>query len=153
MRKSILCVIAWACLAIALPNRAIRAGDASETGMSGIAASEAYRTYLDSFSKDGSFSTGRQTQTHGHPTTPIPSSSIPDDVDEPLGAQGKPLSHPQMPTGAVDPRTGTFYAPAGEGLVNTKDGRYLSPAGPNGYIDTRTGEFVPAFGGTVHPGN
>ncbi len=45
--------------------------------------------------------------------------------------------------GAINPADGTFYAPAGDGLVNTRDGTYMAPAGPNGYIDTRTGRFVP----------
>jgi hypothetical protein len=60
---------------------------------------------------------------------------------------------PRRPTvqGAVDPRTGTYYAPAGKGLVNTRDGTYLTPAGPNGYIDTRTGEFDPSSEGVIHP--
>jgi len=46
--------------------------------------------------------------------------------------------------GAINPYDGTFYAPAGQGLVNTRDGTYYTPAGPNGYINTRDGQFVPA---------
>jgi hypothetical protein len=45
--------------------------------------------------------------------------------------------------GAINPRTGEFYAPAGSGYVGTRDGTYYAPAGPNGVINTRTGEFVP----------
>ncbi len=46
--------------------------------------------------------------------------------------------------GAINPYDGTFYAPAGQGLVNTRDGTYYTPAGPNGYINTRGGQFIPA---------
>jgi hypothetical protein len=59
---------------------------------------------------------------------------------------GNPTTaHPGQLSGATNPRTGEFYAPAaGGGLTGTRDGRLLVPAGPNGYIDTRTGAFVPA---------
>ncbi len=54
-------------------------------------------------------------------------------------------SNPGNFSGAVNPRTGEFYAPAaGGGLTGTRDGRSLVPAGPSGYIDTRSGAFVPA---------
>jgi len=45
--------------------------------------------------------------------------------------------------GAINTRTGEFLAPAGEGYVGTRDGRFYTPAGPNGVIDTRTGQFIP----------
>lgn len=45
--------------------------------------------------------------------------------------------------GAVNPSTGEFYAPAGQGYVSTRNGTYYTPAGPNGVIDTRTGQFIP----------
>lgn len=45
--------------------------------------------------------------------------------------------------GAINPRTGEFYAPAGQGYVGTRDGTYYAPAGPSGVIDTRTGQFIP----------
>ena len=48
-------------------------------------------------------------------------------------------------TGAINPYTGTFYAPSGTGgYINTKDGTFYAPSGTGGYINTRTGEFVPA---------
>jgi len=46
-------------------------------------------------------------------------------------------------TGAVNPVTGEYYAPAGRGYVGTRDGTYYAPAGTNGMIDTRTGQFIP----------
>lgn len=46
-------------------------------------------------------------------------------------------------TGAINPRTGEHYSPAGPGYVGTRDGTYYAPAGPNGVINTRTGEYVP----------
>lgn len=55
------------------------------------------------------------------------------------------LNNPSNFSGATNPRTGEFYAPAaGGGLTGTRDGRLLVPAGPSGYIDTRSGAFVPA---------
>ena len=45
--------------------------------------------------------------------------------------------------GAINPRTGEFYAPAGNGYVGTRDGTFFAPAGPNGVTNTRTGEFIP----------
>ncbi len=55
------------------------------------------------------------------------------------------FENPSNFSGATNPRTGEFYAPAAGGaLTGTRDGRLLVPAGPNGYIDTRTGAFVPA---------
>ena len=45
--------------------------------------------------------------------------------------------------GAINPYTGEFYAPAGDGYVGTKDGTFYAPAGPNGVTNTRTGQFVP----------
>lgn len=54
-------------------------------------------------------------------------------------------SPPAVNSGAVNPFTGEFYAPAGNGYVSTRTGTFFAPAGPNGVIDTRTGRFV-----TVH---
>jgi hypothetical protein len=45
--------------------------------------------------------------------------------------------------GAINPFTGEFLAPAGDGYVGTRDGTFYAPAGPNGIINTRTGEFSP----------
>jgi hypothetical protein len=51
-------------------------------------------------------------------------------------------------SGAINPSTGEFYAPAGGGgFVGTRDGRFYAPAGPNGVIDTQTGQFIPITGG------
>ena len=47
--------------------------------------------------------------------------------------------------GCVNPKDGTFYAPAGDNIiVNTKNGTVYAPAGDAGYVNTRTGRFVPA---------
>lgn len=45
--------------------------------------------------------------------------------------------------GAINPFTGEFLSPAGDGYVGTRDGTYYTPAGPNGIINTRTGDFSP----------
>ncbi len=47
--------------------------------------------------------------------------------------------------GAINPRTGEYYAPAGRGYIGTRDGTYYEPAGPAGVINTRTGEFMPRY--------
>ena len=47
--------------------------------------------------------------------------------------------------GAINTVTGEFLAPAGNGYVGTRDGTFYTPAGPNGVIDTRTGQFSPMF--------
>ena len=53
--------------------------------------------------------------------------------------------HSSDSRGAVNAVTGEFYAPAGGGnLVGTRDGTLFTPAGPSGYINSRTGQFVPA---------
>ncbi|MDD2581900.1 MAG: hypothetical protein PHR66_07900 [Desulfuromonadaceae bacterium] len=49
----------------------------------------------------------------------------------------------EVNTGAINPYTGEFYAPAGDGYVSTRNGTYYAPAGPNGVVNTRTGEFSP----------
>ena len=35
--------------------------------------------------------------------------------------------------------------PASGIVVNPQDGRVYTPAGPRGYVDTRTGQYVPAY--------
>jgi hypothetical protein len=45
--------------------------------------------------------------------------------------------------GAIDVRSGQYYAPAGAGYVNPQNGTYYAPSGPNGVVDTRTGAFIP----------
>lgn len=50
---------------------------------------------------------------------------------------------PAIPTGRFD-QNGNFYAPGAGGELIGSDGRVLTPAGPNGYIDTRTGQYIPA---------
>lgn len=45
--------------------------------------------------------------------------------------------------GGVD-SNGAYYAPAGPNMVNSQTGTVYVPAGDNGYINTQTGEFVPA---------
>ncbi|AMK24907.1 tetratricopeptide repeat protein [Sphingobium sp. TKS] len=62
----------------------------------------------------------------------------------PLARNNRSASPATAPNnGAVDVRTGRYYAPAGAGYVNTQNGTYYAPAGPNGVIDTRTGAFIP----------
>lgn len=49
------------------------------------------------------------------------------------------------PDVSVDSYGGTFARDRGTGvMVDPRDGRVFAPAGPNGYIDTRTGQFYPA---------
>jgi len=46
--------------------------------------------------------------------------------------------------GAVNNRTGEYYAPVGLGAyVNVQDGTFYAPAGQHGVIDTRTGRYIP----------
>jgi hypothetical protein len=63
-------------------------------------------------------------------------------ADEDEGDDGWIEQPPRQNIGAFD-ANGTFYAPAGEGYINTRDGTLYVPAGPNGVINTRTGEFIP----------
>lgn len=49
---------------------------------------------------------------------------------------------PKQNQGAVNGRTGEYYAPAAQGYVNTSDGRYYAPIGPNAVVDTRTGQVI-----------
>ena len=44
--------------------------------------------------------------------------------------------------GATD-TNGRYYAPSGNGVVDTVNGTYYERVG-GGYVNTRTGEFVPA---------
>lgn len=46
--------------------------------------------------------------------------------------------------GAINVVTGEFMAPGGPNLISTRNGTVYVPAGPNGYTNTRTGQFVPA---------
>jgi hypothetical protein len=59
------------------------------------------------------------------------------------GRSGGASSFNRSGSGAVNPYSGEYYAPAGGGgYVGTRDGTYYAPAGPNGVIDTRTGQFI-----------
>jgi hypothetical protein len=61
----------------------------------------------------------------------------------------QPNNHGRTGTsGAIDTRTGEYFAPAGGGgYIDTGDGRFYAPAGPNGVIDSQTGQFIPITGG------
>jgi hypothetical protein len=67
---------------------------------------------------------------------------------------GRPVTfagqnHPLPNPGAVVANTGEFLPPAGRGFVRPSDGTYFAPDNPhkpNGYINSRTGEFVPVVG-------
>jgi hypothetical protein len=52
---------------------------------------------------------------------------------------------PTGSTGAINVVTGEYMAPAGPNLVGTQDGTVYVGAGPNGYVNSRTGEFIPTF--------
>jgi hypothetical protein len=52
---------------------------------------------------------------------------------------------PNINNGNIITTTGELLIPAGEGHIGTRDGTYYTPAGPNGIIDTRTGQFLPTF--------
>lgn len=57
---------------------------------------------------------------------------------------GSPSSMNQAGRGAVNPSTGEYLAPAGNGgYTGTRDGRYYAPSGPSGVVDTTTGQFIP----------
>lgn len=71
---------------------------------------------------------------HGLPPEPASRTSQASRTTGPVQKQNR---------GAINPRTGEFYAPAGDGYVSTRNGTYFTSAGPNGVINTRTGEFVP----------
>lgn len=64
-------------------------------------------------------------------------------------AGGVGYTKPQIDNGngthgsLVNSVTGELYVPSGAGYVGTQDGTYYAPAGPNGVIDTRTGQFIP----------
>lgn len=45
-------------------------------------------------------------------------------------------------SGAFNPSTGEFYPASGPGYVNGRDGTYYAQAGPNGAVNTRTGQIV-----------
>ncbi|MBF0505831.1 MAG: hypothetical protein HQL09_03250 [Nitrospirae bacterium] len=49
---------------------------------------------------------------------------------------------PQEHRGVVNPRTGEYLTPSGEGLRNPRTGDFYLPSS-NGYYNPRTGEFVP----------
>lgn len=51
----------------------------------------------------------------------------------------------QVQQGITNTVSGEFLAPVGGGFVGTRDGRLYVPAGPNGIIDTRTGQYIPAY--------
>ena len=50
-----------------------------------------------------------------------------------------------VPSGAVNPRTGQYYPATGEGAFDPKTGQYFPPTG-GGYLNPRTGEFYPSVG-------
>jgi|GEM_PF-3579548 len=61
-------------------------------------------------------------------------------------AEGRNTKPPQtirdFSPGAVDDR-GNHYTRSGPGVVDPKDGAYYSPSGTGGYINSKTGEYVP----------
>ena len=60
-------------------------------------------------------------------------------------APAQPRQPALVEPGHVMGTDGTLYSRDGNGnLTSGRDGRVLTPAGPHGYIDTRTGQFVPA---------
>lgn len=60
-----------------------------------------------------------------------------DSLDKERQAQAQRFS-----PGAIDNR-GNYYTRSGPGVVDPKDGVYYAPAGKNGYVNTKTGEFTP----------
>ena len=53
-----------------------------------------------------------------------------------------PTSRPRASLG-VTTSYGEVFMPSGTGFVGTRDGTYYAPSGPNGVIDTRTGQYIP----------
>lgn len=54
-------------------------------------------------------------------------------------------SQPEIPSGAIDARTGQYYPPAAGGVIDPRTGTYHQGVA-GGYINTRTGEFMPKVG-------
>ena len=53
--------------------------------------------------------------------------------------------------GALNPRTGEYYAPAGpSGVIDTETGEFYPKTGP-GFTNPKTGEFYPAPESSVAP--
>lgn len=74
-----------------------------------------------------------------------PSNGLPSNQPSSIGAPD-----PQ-PRGAIDPKTGNFYAPTGGGgVVDTKTGHFLTPTGGGGFLDTATGRHHPPGDLIVH---
>ena len=46
--------------------------------------------------------------------------------------------------GAINVVTGEYMAPAGPNVVSTRNGTLYVGAGPNGYVNSRNGQFIPA---------
>jgi hypothetical protein len=117
------------------------AGGAASTAM-GTApqsrSSSLYRSNLDQPSASSAWLARHQrasTQEHGSATA---------DFDEGTINSAGAVSVGGVNTGAINVRTGRYYAPAGpSGYVNTQDGTYYSRSGPNGVVNTRTGEYLP----------
>jgi len=60
--------------------------------------------------------------------------------------QARAQQQPQEQQGAIDPRTGEYFAPTGDGgYVGTRNGHVMAPAGPDQVVDTRTGKFVQKY--------
>jgi len=52
----------------------------------------------------------------------------------------------QVQQGAIDPRTGEYFAPTGDGgYFGTKNGHILAPAGPDQVVDTKSGKVIQKY--------
>lgn len=60
----------------------------------------------------------------------------------PAGTAARIQHQQQEQAGAVNPRAGQYYPPAGAGVVNTNNGAVYPDVG-GGYINPQTGEFIP----------
>lgn len=57
------------------------------------------------------------------------------------GSEGSPS--PRPPSGLIEHGSGQYMPPAAGGYVDPRNGTFYSHAGPNGVVNTRTGEFRP----------
>jgi hypothetical protein len=77
---------------------------------------------------------------------PFPSVVRPVNVAPPVAPPVSSVAHVDVivpPKTAVNPQTGAAPAPSGRFAVDPRTGAVMHEAGPGGYVDPRTGQFVP----------
>jgi hypothetical protein len=77
---------------------------------------------------------------------PFPSVVKPANIAPPPTSLPSGVAHVDVivpPKPVLNPQTGSAPAPAGRFAVDPRTGALLHEAGPGGYVDPRTGQFVP----------